>query len=88
MTNGIFGGYEIDKRINLALIFAIGVQSILFAVAWGKMDQRVSNLETIASARATLDPRVSRLEESISMLVRTTTRTEDKLDRLIERQQK
>lgn len=76
--------WHMDKRVSIAMIGALLMQSFT-AVWWAaSMDARMRRIEEIAAQRSTLDPRLTRLEVVNENQARTLLRIEDKLDRLIE----
>lgn len=77
--------WHLDKRVPIALIFTIVMQSMA-AVWWASaMQSRLESLEAMLSAQSTTEGRLVRLEQITTMQTRTMERIEVKLDRVIER---
>lgn len=68
--------WHLDKRVNISVILTLAIQAICFGIAWGNVENRVTNLESqrqkfdqvperLASIEATLlaiKERVDRME--------------------------
>lgn len=76
--------WHLDKRIPIALIVTIILQSAA-AIWWAaRVDQRVTAIERHVDRRAGDGDRVTRLEEKLSALTSETTRLSVRIDRLID----
>lgn len=78
--------WHLDKRVPIALIVTIVMQSMA-AVWWAAtMQERMESLEKMISGQASTESRLVRLEQVTTMQTRTMERIENKLDRVIERE--
>lgn len=78
--------WHLDKRVPIALIITIIMQSMA-AVWWAAtMQSRMEALEKMLSSQASTESRLVRLEQVTTMQTRTMERIENKLDRVIERE--
>lgn len=80
-------GWHLDKRVPLAMIFAIVVQTIGLVAFVARLETRVTHLEASEARAASMDlsGRIIKVETQLSGLNETTDRIEEKLDRLIDR---
>lgn len=77
--------WHLDKRVPIALIFTIVMQSMA-AVWWASsMQARLESLEAMLAAQSSTESRLVTLEQITKMQTRTMERIETKLDRVIER---
>lgn len=77
--------WHLDKRVPIALIFTIVMQSMA-AVWWASsMQSRLESLEAMLAAQSSTESRLVRLEQITTMQTHTMERIEVKLDRVIER---
>ena len=86
--------WHLDKRVPIALILALALQTV--AIVWwaATMSQRVSEIERVITEQQILpaaDRRITRLEQAIlnleqnqSRILDQQDRMDDKLDRIIE----
>lgn len=78
--------WHLDKRVPIALIVTIIIQSMA-AVWWAAtMQSRMEALERMLSSQAGTESRLVRLEQVTTIQTRTMERIENKLDRVIERE--
>lgn len=89
MTNRADDGasyWHLDKRVPIALIVTIFIQSA--AVIWwaSAMQTRLANVENRLSAYSQSEPRIVRLEQIAVTQSSALVRIENKLDRVIERE--
>lgn len=78
--------WHLDKRVPIAMIATIIMQS-LAAVWWAaSMQSRLEALERFIASQAANEARLVRVEQATSMQSRALDRIEDKLDRVIERE--
>ncbi len=62
------GAWHLDKKVPLALLFAIAVQSGVF-IAWGSsLNERVAQLERSAVAAAPQSDRLVRVETKLEAI--------------------
>ncbi len=73
--------WRIDRRVPLALVFAVMMQTGVGLVWAGSAAQRLDMLETGADESRELIERTTRLEERTRSIDATVTRIEAKLDR-------
>ncbi|MCP4386532.1 MAG: hypothetical protein GY798_34835 [Hyphomicrobiales bacterium] len=80
-------GWHLDKRVPLAMIFAIIVQTIGLVVFVARLETRVAHLEANDARTTSLDlsGRIIRVETQLAGLNETTVRIERKVDSLIDR---
>ena len=80
-------GWHLDKRVPLAMIFAIVIQTIGLVVFVARLETRVSHLEANDARAASMDlsGRIIRVETQLTGLNETTVRIERKVDSLIDR---
>lgn len=77
--------WHLDKRVPIALIVTIFLQSMA-AVWWAaSMQARMDGLESMMLAQASTESRLVRVEQMTTMQARSLERIENKLDRVIER---
>lgn len=77
--------WHLDKRVPLALIITIVLQSMC-AVWWAaSMQARIDGLEKMLATQEQNQTRLARLEQVTVMQTRALDRIEDKLDRIYER---
>lgn len=75
-------GWHLDKRVPLALIVAIALQTA-GALWWAAAStERLSQLEKIAQSRAGISERTARLEEQLIYVRGSLGRIEQKIDNL------
>jgi len=79
--------WSVDKRVPIALIFTIVIQSA--GIIWwaSELSSRVTSLEEYRTTTVTFDSRIVRLETNAENIRQTLQLISDKLDRLIERRQ-
>lgn len=76
------GSWSIDRRIPLALLVALVVQTF-GALMWaGRASERIDHIEQKAARVQDLAERAARLEVHVTQLQGTLARIETKLDRL------
>lgn len=76
--------WHLDKRVPLALIFAIVVQTATIFWWASAISQRVAALEAERAATADYQGRIVRLETQIAGLQETMNGIDAKLDRLLQ----
>ncbi len=74
--------WHLDKRVPIALIVAMAVQTAGALVWAGAAMQRIDYLEREVSAGARIGERTARVEEQMRYLRQSVDRIETKLDRL------
>lgn len=78
--------WHLDKRVPIALIVTIIMQSMA-AVWWAAtMQERMDSIEKSLSMQSSMEGRMVRIEQIVTMQTRTIDRMENKLDRVIERE--
>lgn len=75
-------GWHLDKRVPIALIAAMTIQTAGALVWAGAAMQRMNYVEREVAASALIGERTARLEEQIRYLRQSVDRIETKLDRL------
>lgn len=80
-------GFHWDKRIPIALILTVAIQTVVVGMWIGRLEQRVANLEEKESRTAQSDgpSRLVRVETQIDDVRRTIERMDSKVDRLLNR---
>lgn len=78
-------GWHWDKRVPIALIVTIAVQTLGLAFWIGGLSQRVTSLEESRASSSDNPTRIVRLETKIEIMQSTVDRIDGKLDRLIQR---
>jgi hypothetical protein len=82
MSVGDSNGWHLDKRVPIALIAAMSLQTA-GALLWaGAAMQRIDYLEREVSASSMIGERTARVEEQMRYLRQSMDRIETKLDRL------
>jgi len=82
MTQNEANGWHLDKRVPIALIAAMVLQTA-GALLWaGAAMQRIDYLEREVIASATIGERTARVEEQIRYLRQSVDRIETKVDGL------
>ncbi|MCE7997376.1 MAG: hypothetical protein HEP70_00815 [Rhodobiaceae bacterium] len=77
------GRWHLDKRVPIALIVAILIQTA-GALTWaGAASERINHLERQVINDDDMGERTARLEAQAAYMRATLTRIEDKLDRVI-----
>ncbi len=76
--------WHLDKRVPIALIVTIAMQSAVIIWWASQIEARVNGLEQTDAERATVEARLVRLETTTEQQTRVLIRIEDKLDRVIE----
>ena len=75
--------WHLDKRVPIALILAILIQTA-GALTWaGAATERINQLERQATGGSDLGERAARLEEQVAFTREQLERIEEKLDRII-----
>lgn len=74
--------WHLDKRVPIALIVAMAVQTAGALVWAGAAMQRIDYLEREVSASSRIGERTARVEEQMRYLRQSVDRIETKLDRL------
>ncbi|WP_425062448.1 hypothetical protein [Pyruvatibacter mobilis] len=74
--------WHLDKRVPIALIVAMAVQTAGALVWAGAAMQRIDYLERDVSATSRIGERTARVEEQMRYLRQSVDRIETKLDRL------
>ena len=83
---GETGGWHLDKRVPIALIVVILMQTA-GALSWaGAATQRLAQVERQTQAQASWAERTARLEEQSRHMHNSLLRIEDKLDDLVKTQ--
>lgn len=72
--------WHLDKRVPIALIFAILVQTAAIFMWVGALSSRVSELEIKANRAMDIGDRVIRVESDVSYMRNSVERIEKKLD--------
>ena len=77
------GGWQVDKRVPIALIITLLIQT--FGIVWwgATLTARVSNLEQTAIAASTQPERLARVETKLEGVQETLTRVDEKLERAL-----
>lgn len=77
-------GWHLDRRVPIALIFAIFAQTV--GIVWwaSSIEGRVQTLEARSIERSDLSGRITRQEALMEGVQAGVNRIEDKLDRLFE----
>ena len=75
-------GWHLDRRVPIALIAAMAIQTAGALVWAGAAMQRMDYVEREVAASAQIGERPARLEEHIGYLRQSVDRIETKLDRL------
>lgn len=79
--NGMREPWHLDKRIPIALILVIILQTV-GAFFWaGAASMRLSNVEKIAEKNSQLGERLTRVEEKTNYIAKGVERIEEKLDK-------
>lgn len=73
--------WHLDKRLPMALIFAIAIQSGAGLIWAGAAGERIRQLEDQALLSRNMTERLVRVEEQIGFALQTLDRIERKLDR-------
>ncbi len=76
------GDWHLDKRVPIALIFAIAVQTGAGLIWAGAAGERIRHLEDQTALTSNLSERLVRVEEQIGFARLSLERIERKLDRL------
>lgn len=76
------GAWHLDRKVPLALMLTLAVQT--FGAIWwaAQMDNRVNTLEQIAVKNAGVETRLARIEESQDWIKNLMERIEQKLERV------
>ncbi|MEQ9518790.1 MAG: hypothetical protein RLN89_05045 [Parvibaculum sp.] len=78
--------WHLDKRVPIALILALVMQTA-GALAWaGAASERINQLERRANGSSEVKERTARVEEQVRYMRATLERIEQKLDRAVERE--
>lgn len=72
--------WHLDRRVPLALIIAIFLQTAGVFYWGGQVETRVTNLEAQVSKNTTMSERLSRVEEGVSWIKTTLTDIKGRLD--------
>ena len=76
--------WHLDKRVPIALILTILMQTGAM-IAWGaSLNQRVAHLEKEIAERSDYAERITRQETLMEGLLKAFNRVEDKVDRLLD----
>lgn len=78
-------GWHWDKRVPVALIITLVVQTVSLGIWIGSINSRVSSLEESRISSADAPTRIVRVETKIEIMQATIDRVDGKLDRLIQR---
>lgn len=81
MTDHSPPDWHMDKRVPIALIFAIAVQTGAGLIWAGAAGERIRQLETQSALTANMTERLVRVEEQIGFARASLDRIERKLDR-------
>lgn len=82
MTEDAPGDWHLDRRVPIALIFAIAVQTGAGLIWAGAAGERIRHLEDQTALTQNLNERLVRVEEQIGFARSSLERIERKLDRL------
>ncbi|MBG52594.1 MAG: hypothetical protein CML99_09275 [Rhodobiaceae bacterium] len=78
--------WHLDKRVQIALILALVMQTA-GALTWaGAASERISQLERRTSESSEIGERTARVEEQVRYMRTILDRIEQKLDRVVERE--
>jgi len=77
----VIADWHLDKRVPIALIFAIAVQTGAGLIWAGAASERISQLEAQGELTAGMTERLVRVEEQIGFARESLDRIERKLDR-------
>ena len=78
-------GWHLDKRVPIALILAIALQTGGALVWAGAASERLATLETRSARTDEMVERTARLEEQAKAMRASLARIEEKLDRAVRR---
>lgn len=76
--------WHLDRRVPLALILAIVVQTAALGIWVGTIQTRVSQLEKIQDARSSQLERIVTVESRLAFMAETLSRLERKIDIALE----
>ena len=79
--------WTLDKRIPLALVLTVGLQTAGMVWWAATLSSRVTNLETALAGSSGQDGRIIRVETKLEAVANDLGRIEQKVDRLIDRTQ-
>ncbi len=82
MTDDTLADWHLDRRVPIALIFAIAIQTGAGLIWAGAAGERIRHLENQAALTQSLNERLVRVEEQIGFARSSLERIERKLDRL------
>ena len=66
--------WHLDKRVNISLIIGLLAQAVVFGSLYGRLENRVTNVEEATHRLDMLPERLARIDEKLSALI-------DRLDR-------
>jgi len=75
------GGWHFDKRIPVALIITLGLQTAGVFFWMGQLSVRIDQLENRALSAATNSSRLTRLEVQLEQVGATLKRIEQRMER-------
>jgi hypothetical protein len=75
------GQWHLDKRIPIALVIAIGIQTLAIGTWVGSIDTRVAALEAAQQANTDVRERVIRMEEQLKYIRQGVDRLTNGRDR-------
>ena len=81
--NDIGAGWHLDKRVPIAIIVAIMIQTAGYVWWTAKLDARVAALEDAKAAANGQEGRIIRLETRLDGITDTLKNMDAKLDRLL-----
>lgn len=70
--------WHLDKRVPIALILAIGMQTFMGVWFLSALDQRVLSLEQTRTSQNTLPDRVTKLEVLVELIPKALDRIEER----------
>lgn len=79
-TPGERAGWHLDKRVPIALIAAISLQTLAGGFWLGTLATRVSSVEQWQANNGRIEARLSVLENQSSTILRALERVEDRLE--------
>ena len=66
--------WHLDKRVNISLIIGLLAQAVVFGSLYGRLENRVANVETQMGKLDSMPEKLARIDEKLSSLI-------DRLDR-------
>lgn len=76
----IDGHWHLDRRVPIALIIALAIQTTGVIYRFGQLDERIKNLEETANTQRPVPERIARLEEKVDGMKSVLTRIDLRMD--------